>query len=130
MAFIADGHYVSDNLMPREIEDSEIALRDARYTTSRAMLQFMPSDFLYGELGGEYARRWWDNPDLTFQRAPELSLTAQKSLRPFGYNPYGIKLVPGLDLTGPNSCANIGYDGGRGGCQPAREGPRSILRTT
>jgi LPS-assembly protein len=118
MAFMADGHYVSDNLFLREIEDGDIGLRDARYTTSRAMLQFLPTDFLYGEISGEYNQALVENPDLTFQRAPELSLTAQKSLRPFGYNPYGIKIVPGVDLTGTEFVRELGYDGQRADVSP------------
>ncbi len=103
-AFIADGHYVSDELLLKEIDDNGIDLRNTRYVTSTAVFRVQPLDFISAELLGEYNQSMLtaSSPqDRVFQRAPEFRVNALKSWRPLGYNPFGIKLVTksAFDLT-------------------------------
>lgn len=92
-SFIADGHYVGDNLMLREIDDTGIGLPSSRFLTSSAVLRNGFGNYLNSEILSEYNQTMVSDQHLEFQRVPEARLSGMKSWRPFGYNPLGIKLV-------------------------------------
>ncbi|NLF24789.1 MAG: LPS-assembly protein LptD [Deltaproteobacteria bacterium] len=123
LGFVVDGHYVPDSLFLREIPDEDIGLADARYTSSRAVAQASPTQDIYGELSAEYNQSLVENQDLIFQRVPELYLSAQRSVRPFGFNPYGLKVVPALNITATDFTRKTGFEGSRADFAPSLRVP-------
>jgi len=112
ISYVADIHYVSDDLFAREIEDDDIALTSSRYTTSTAALRSAFGNF-YAEVGFEYNQSFDQDDDLIFQRAPQAQLSYQKTLRPFGYNPLGLKVKTGVNVNAVNFIRKSGYEGNR-----------------
>ena len=113
-SFLADGHYVSDDLYLKEMEDSQIGDIQDRYLTSTASLRVTPFDFLNAELRSEYTQFLDTTKDHTqFQRFPELNLSELKSFRPFGFNPLGLKLVTSTKAQAVNFVREDGYQGTR-----------------
>ncbi|MCO6432353.1 MAG: LPS-assembly protein LptD [Deltaproteobacteria bacterium] len=113
ISFISDIHLVSDDLFVREIEDEFIAEPSARYLTSVMLLRTQLTDEILAELGGEYNQYIDSDDDLGFQRLPELNVSGSHTLRPFGANPYGIKLVPRATMTVTDFVRQEGFDGVR-----------------
>lgn len=99
LSFVSNLHYVSDDLFPRELEEDDIARADSRFVTSNILVSGAISDFLFGEVGAEYNQSILTDDDLVFQRLPEASLYGFKTFRPFGYNPYGLKLATNAKLS-------------------------------
>ncbi len=93
LQLIVDGHFVSDDLLPREYERSAIADNNARFVTSSAVLRTPIGDDFSLDLSSEYNQSMVQSDDLVFQRLPELSLTGMNFFRPFGESPYGLRLV-------------------------------------
>jgi lipopolysaccharide assembly outer membrane protein LptD (OstA) len=97
ITYVYDIHYVSDDQFLRELPDNNIGLFSSQFLTSTAFVRFGLGDFMTADLSGEYNQSIdGDNKqsdDTTLQRLPELNLSGIKSFYPFGYNPYGIKLV-------------------------------------
>lgn len=112
-SFVADMHYVSDDLFIREIEDSDISPYNSRFVTSSMLFQSSLTDFLSASLGSEYNQSMDGDDDLVFQRLPELRLNALKNFRPFGSNPIGLKVVTRADVNLINFYRQEGYDGTR-----------------
>ena len=119
LAFAADLHYVSDDLIPREIEDEDIAQHDSRYVTSTMLARAGLGDFALAELSGEYNQAMLEDDQLIFQRLPEFNIYASKSVRPFGFNPYGIKLVPSVRGAITQFDRDRYYDGTRSDLYPS-----------
>ena len=92
-SMVLDGHYVSDNLLLKEIDNNGIALESSRYVTSTGMLSAMLAEYGNMELLGEYNQSILTDQKLVFQRLPEFRINGLKSWRPFGTNPLGLKLV-------------------------------------
>jgi LPS-assembly protein len=111
LSTITDLRYASDNLLVREIEDSRIGDPRSRYLTSRAILRSGYGPYLTGELVGEYNQALITDQDTTFQRVPELRLTALRSFRPFGANPYGFRLATRTNFSATSFVREDGYDG-------------------
>lgn len=112
-------HYVSDDLFLREIEDDDIGQSNANYITSQTLASAYLNDYVAAELGAEYNQALsGDDDDLVFQRVPEARIIGSKSFRPFGYNPYGFKVVPGAQALLTNFVRKEGYDGLRGDLSP------------
>jgi LPS-assembly protein len=122
-SFAADGHYVSDALLPREIQDDRIALNNSRFASSRAVWQSSYAGVLFGEFSSEYNQALLSDPDVTFHRLPEASLSAQDTFRPFGFNPYGIKVQAGLSGDAVRFDRDKGYEGGRTNISPSVKVP-------
>lgn len=91
--FLADVHYVSDDLFLRELEERDIGERNSLYTVSTVMLRSQLTSALSASLMGEYNQALVTNDDYVFQRVPQFELRGSKTFRPFGFNPYGLKLV-------------------------------------
>lgn len=123
LQLLADGHYVSDNLLLREIDKEELGYRYDRYTTSTALLRASLGSVGIAELGTEYNQALLTDQDLTFQRLPEMSMNFLESFRPFGYNPFGVKTVTKLDLNAVQFARSEGYDGWRYNISPSLEIP-------
>jgi LPS-assembly protein len=117
LSFLSDIHYVSDDNFVREIPDNDIALRSARFTTSSVDLRGSLAESLIGSVRGEYVQSL-DNDnkqsdDTIFQRAPEVSLRGLRSLRPFGRNALGAKVVASGGITRTEFLRQQGYEGSR-----------------
>lgn len=116
--FIADLHYVSDDLFLREIEDKQIGERQSRYATSKTLLSTTIGDYVSTEVSGEYNQAIETDDDVTFQRLPEFGVSAIRSFRPFGFNPYGIKIISRNQLSATEFVRDDGYDGWRTDLNP------------
>ncbi|MBX7145259.1 MAG: LPS assembly protein LptD [Oligoflexia bacterium] len=112
-AFIADVHYINDDLVLRELEDEKIGHYNDRYTTSTILGRVLLGEYGSAEISSEYNQALVSDGDLTFQRLPELNVDLQRSLRPFGFNPYGLKVTPRLQASAVNFSRKEGYDGWR-----------------
>lgn len=123
LQFLADGRYVSDNLLLRELEKDEIGYRYDRYTTSTAMVRASLGSVAFAELATEYNQSLLSDQDLTFQRVPEATVNLLESFRPFGYNPFGLKAVTKLDLNAVEFMRQDGYEGRRYAVSPQLDIP-------
>ena len=119
LSLVSDIHWVSDTLLLRELNASEIGLPSSRYATSRIALRGQFGDFVSSSLVGEWNEALVTPQDTTFQRLPEFSLNMAKSYRPFGYNSYGLKVLPKLDFRAVNFQRDNGYDGIRYNVSPS-----------
>lgn len=113
LQWIADGHYVSDDFLPREYERNEIAPYNTRFVTSRASARAIFSESTSFDLSSEYNQSILTDDDLIFQRLPEASLYSLNVLKPFGKNPYGLKLVSRSSLSSVTFDRKTNYRGSR-----------------
>jgi LPS-assembly protein len=112
-ALVSDIHYINDDLFLRELQDEKIGAYNSRYTTSTMLARSTFGEYVSGEILAEYNQSLVSDDDLTFQRLPQASLLAQRSFRPFGFNPYGIKVNTQGGLDAVNFSRQEGYDGWR-----------------
>lgn len=112
-AFVSDIHYVSDNLFLRELDDDQIGEPESRYATSQMLLRGSFGDYVSAEGGLEYNQALVDPQETTLQRLPSLAVVGQKSFRPFGYNPYGVKVVSQNKISATSFSREESYDGER-----------------
>jgi LPS-assembly protein len=118
-SFVADVHYVSDDLLLRELDEPLIGEAQDRYATSTLAVRASPLEFMSAEVRGEYNQGLRDDDDdLLLQRLPEFSVGALKSFRPFGFNPYGLKVVTRADVLATDFVRQDGYDGWRTDINP------------
>lgn len=117
-SFIADIYYVSDDLMPRELDYLLAGDPSATYTTSTVALRNEFGSYLSTELFAEYNQALLDNDDYVFQRLPEFRANASRSFRAFGSNPYGLKLQAGLSGDVTEFARKEGYEGMRADMMP------------
>ena len=113
LGFVTDIQYVSDDLLLREIDGNEIGDRQSPYTASRVVGRAGIGDFGSAEIGADFTQSLTSDDNLTYQRYPEGLVTMQRSLRPFGSNPYGFKIVAGTAASAVRFTRDIGYDGWR-----------------
>jgi len=110
---LVDGNYVSDDLFLREFDIEEIAPFNTRFVSSTAAVR---TPFVLGqqlELSSEFNQAMVDDDDLVFQRLPELNVLGYQTYRPFGQNPYGVKLVHYSNLSAVNFDRKEKYRGSR-----------------
>ncbi|MCB0328561.1 MAG: LPS-assembly protein LptD [Bdellovibrionales bacterium] len=119
LSFVSDIHWVSDTLFLREIQDSKIGLPSSRYATSRMAARAQLGDYVSSSVIGEWNNSLITPQNTTLQRLPEFTLDASRSFRPFGFNPYGLKVAPKLSLNGVNFQREDGYDGVRFDVSPS-----------
>jgi LPS-assembly protein len=112
-ALVSDIHYINDDLFLREIQDEKIGAYNDRYTTSTILGRSTFGDYVSAEVLTEFNQSLVSDDDLTFQRLPQTALLAQKSFRPFGFNPYGVKFTTSGGLNLVNFARQEGYDGWR-----------------
>jgi LPS-assembly protein len=111
--FIADGRYTSDNLMLREITQPNIGDQQAQFLVSTAVVRASAFQKLYGEVRTEYNQMLLTDQDVQFQRVPEAALSSSHTFRPWGFNPYGLKLVTDASAVATDFVRSDGYDGWR-----------------
>jgi lipopolysaccharide assembly outer membrane protein LptD (OstA) len=68
---------------------------------------------LSAEVGGEYNQSMETDDDVIFQRLPMATAMLTKSFRPFGYNPYGLRVTGRTRIVAVNFVRDDGYDGWR-----------------
>ncbi len=120
LSFVADGRYVGDRLVLREMQDFGLGDLTERDVTSTAVLRYGLGEFGQAELLGEFTQPLDDrDEDYSIQRLPELRASLQRSFRPFGYNPYGVKVVTQLQYLGDEFYRTKGYDGLRSHAVPS-----------
>jgi LPS-assembly protein len=117
--FIADGRYTSDDFLVREIWSPNIGDQRDQFLTSTAVLRGSAFQSVNAELRSEYNQMLIANQDTQFQRVPEASLSTIQTFRPWGFNPYGLKLVSRGSATGTDFVRNDGYDGWRVDVRPS-----------
>lgn len=110
---IIDARYTSDDLLLREIPAPQIGAQQSQYLASSALVRGQPFSLLSAELRSEYTQSLTAPQDIQFQRLPELALGTGSTFRPFGSNPYGLKLVAGLNAVGTEFYREQYYDGSR-----------------
>ncbi|MCC6932163.1 MAG: LPS-assembly protein LptD [Deltaproteobacteria bacterium] len=110
---VVSGHYVSDDLLLRELDDENIGLYNARYVTSKGAVRTLFGERYSAELNTEYNQAMVDNDDYVFQRLPQALITGSHSLHPFGENPIGAKLVLTNNLSVTDYYREVGYWGVR-----------------
>ncbi|RIL01932.1 MAG: hypothetical protein DCC75_13445, partial [Proteobacteria bacterium] len=118
-SLISDIHYVSDDLFQREIQDDDILEREARYATSQVLAQVGLGEYMSATAMAKYNQSIETDDDTTLQRLPELTLQGTRSFRPFGFNPYGLKLVSRGNVTATNFTRDEGFDGWRTNYNPS-----------
>ena len=111
--FVADGRYTSDNLFLREIPEPDIGDKTSQFLTSTAVLRGRVLEVINAEARAEYNQMLLTDPDVQTQRLPELSASTGQTFRPFGFNPYGVKLVLNEGVTATDFVRQDGYDGWR-----------------
>lgn len=111
--FVADGKYTSDNTLLREIPAPEIGDKQSQFLTSTAVLRSRVLEVINAEGRAEYNQMLLTDPDVQTQRIPELAASSGTLFRPFGFNPYGLKLVTNAGVTATNFYRQDGYDGWR-----------------
>lgn len=109
----SDLRYVSDDLFIREIEDIDIADSSDRYVTSQMLAQSSFGGVVFSEVSAEYNQSMVSDDDLIFQRLPQVGLSSRRSFKPFGFNPYGFKVVTDGRVTATDFVRKEGYDGWR-----------------
>lgn len=129
LTYLADIHYVGDDLFLREIGDEDIGERTARYTSSRVMMTAGLGEYITSSIAGEYNQSinsttdTSDDPllddDRTLQRLPEFRVDGLRSWRPFGSNEYGLKAVTSGSATITEFSRREGMDGTRTHVDPA-----------
>lgn len=120
---VADIYYVSDDLMPRELDNFLVGDPSARYTTSTVALRNEFGSVLSTELFAEYNQDLLEDDDYIFQRLPEFRANASRSFWAFGSNPYGVKLMTELSGAVTEFSRTEGYDGMRADIMPTLSVP-------
>ena len=113
LQWIVDGHYVSDDLLPREYQKIEIAQYNSQFVTSRAVSRAILSESTSFDLSTEWNQSILTNDDLIFQRLPEATLQSLNVMQAFGKNPYGLKLVSRSSLSAVNFQRKENFQGSR-----------------
>lgn len=116
--FVSDVHYASDDLFIREIEDDQIGELTSQYLTSTLSLRSALGSYLTADISAEYNQAMESDDDVLFQRIPAFRLSGLRSFRPFGFNPYGLKLVTRGTGTVTQFSRDEGYEGTRADLNP------------
>lgn len=116
---VADVHLVSDSLFAREIEDPQIADRQARYTISSMVARSNLGEIGSAEVSGEYDQSFETDQSQQLQRLPEFRLDTLRSFRPFGFNPLGVKLVTKMGAQAIDFYRQSAFDGWRTNVGPS-----------
>jgi LPS-assembly protein len=124
--FVADGRYTSDNLFLREIAESDIGDKQSQFLTSTAVLRGRVLEAINAEGRAEYNQMLLSDQDVQTQRVPELSLSTGETFRPWGFNPYGLKLVTNAGAVATDFVRQDGYDGWRYDLNPRTAVPFHI----
>ncbi len=116
--FVVDGHYASDNLLVREISVPKIGQQQAQFLTSTALIRTSPLPALSFEGRGEFNQMLLSPQEAQFQRLPELAISGGSAFRPFGSNPFGLKLLANANVVATDFYREEGYQGWRTDINP------------
>lgn len=116
--FVADGRYTSDNLFLQEIPEPNIGDKQSQFLVSTAVLRGMAFNAINAEARAEYNQMLRTDQEVQTQRLPELSASSGMTFRPWGFNPYGLKVVTGAGATATDFVRQDGYDGWRTDVNP------------
>lgn len=133
LTYVADLHYTSDDLFLREMDEPLIGGYSQRYVTSSALLRAGLGDSALAQVSGEYNQAIFEDDDTVPQRLPQGSLFGLKSFRPFGFNPYGLKVVTKGSVDSVQFDRKVGFDGNRTDINPELQIPfhyENYFRTT
>jgi LPS-assembly protein len=119
LGYFADVHYVGDNLLLRELEDSGIGTRQSLFTVSTAAVRSTIGQHISAELVGEYNQNLIGNQDYQLHRLPTANIDALKTFRVFGENPYGMKLITKASANSVTFSRDQGFDGTRNTVAPS-----------
>lgn len=113
--FLGDIHYVSDDYFLREIGEDDIGVVNSPFTSSQLALTSNVTDNITATVSGEYNQSLVPNrdDDAVLQRLPEVSINANKTLRPFGTNRFGLKTNLGTEINHTKFDREQGYRGDR-----------------
>ena len=112
--WIVDAHYASDDLITREIQNTKIGDQTSRFLTSSATLRTPVGNNFSFDVYSEYNQSLYTQSDKTlFQRFPQLTLSGMNFIRPFGDNPYGLRLVFSHSADSTNFVREQDYSGMR-----------------
>ena len=121
----SDVRYVSDDLLLRELQDPALGEQNAQFSTSTVSLSSAFGEYVNAAVEGEYNQSLTVNApdDQVLQRLPTFSVGAQKSVRPFGFNPYGVKLNSKVLVNSVDFSRAEGFDGWRHDINPTLSVP-------
>lgn len=120
---VVDGRYASDNLLTREIHDSGIANYTSNYIPSTAVMRNRFGEYVSSDLSLDYTQDLSGDQDFALQRLPRFGLDATRTVRPFGFNPYGFKIITGLSSSYTVFDRDKGVDGERFNLTPSLIAP-------
>ena len=133
LTYVADLHYASDDLFLREMDEPLIGGYSQRYVTSSALFRAGLGESALAQLSGEYNQAIFEDDDTVPQRLPQGSLFGLTSFRPFGFNPYGVKVVAKGSVDSVEFDRKVGFDGNRTDINPELQIPfhfENYFRTT
>jgi len=104
---------ISDNLMLRELDLPDIGSAQDRYTRSNVSLSSSFGSYVTASVAGEYNQSLLTDQDRVFQRLPTVTINGLRSFRPFGTNPYGLRVASRVKLESTDFVRSDGYDGRR-----------------
>jgi LPS-assembly protein len=110
---ILDGHHASDNLLVREIDSPNIGDMQSQFLVSTAVARGTFLSQVNVETMTEYTQMLYAPQETQFQRLPQASISTTETFRPFGFNPYGLKLVTSGGAVTTNFWREDGYGGWR-----------------
>lgn len=108
---LADGRYVSDDLLLREVTMEDIGEYNSRFVTSRATLRLMPLDTWSFNTMAEFNQAMVTDDDFIFQRLPSVQFGGYERFKVFGENQYGLKLVTQTKFSTVKLDRKKSYDG-------------------
>jgi len=123
LQYQANLRLISDNLMLRELDIPKIGDRRDRYTRSNVSLGSSFGSYVTASVAGEYNQSLLTDQDRVFQRLPTVTVNALRSFRPFGPNPYGLRVASRLKLESTDFYRREGYDGRRIDINPSLRMP-------
>ncbi len=119
LGYFSDVHYVSDNLLLREIEENGIGSKESQYTVSTMALRSTIGQHISAEVVGEYNQALINDQDTQLQRLPTANIDYSRSDRIFGENSYGLRLDSRLTTNTVQFAREEGYDGNRSTISPS-----------
>lgn len=97
-------------------------MRTANFTTSTILTRMTLGKYITAEVSAEYNQSIdadiERNDDRMLQRLPEFTVTGMRSFRPFGVNPYGLKLVTKGGVSVTEFSRDYGVEGTRTNINP------------
>lgn len=113
ISLVVDGNYVSDDLVLREYNKSQIGEFNDRFVTSDVVLRAALPLSMRLSISGEYNQAIVTDDDFVFQRAPEVSVSGGDTYLPFGESQYGLQLIAQQNVSFVNFLRDRSFEGRR-----------------